>query len=943
MSGPRLQFGDFELDLGQRELLENGRPLRLGGRALDILITLTGRPGETVTKDELIARVWPNTFVEEANLRVHMSALRKALGDGQAGRRYVSNIAGRGYAFVAAVKPVQTEAAAVAMPQPRLQEAWRRLPAARSRVVGRDETIDLLTAHIVEHGFLSVIGPGGIGKTTVAIAAADRLAARYEDGVRFIDLAPVSDAALVAGTVAISLGLSVTNETATDAIVEHLRTRQMLIVLDNCEHVVEAAAHLAEAIFRNARDVHLLVTSREALRVDGEHVHRLTPLDLPPPQGLRTVVEVMRFPAVQLFTERATANADTFRLCDEEVPTVVDLCRRLDGIPLAIEFAAARVDQFGLHGLAQRLDDRFQVLTKGRRTALPRHQTLRATLDWSYQTLSPQEQAVLRRLSVFAGNFSLHAAGIVAADTVLNQTAVNQSEVHECVAALAMKSLVSVDVGAGAGEDHYRLLETTRIYAFSKLKESGEVAAVMRNHAVYFCNICETATAEWETRATAEWTAAYGNAIDDIRLALDWALSADGDNEISMALAALSAPLWYQLSLQDEFRGLAERALAGKGNATGNATGSATGSPVHEIQLQIALGHSYLNTNGLDEAMPRAFSQALALARQHRLPAYEKRALWGLWGHHNVVCEYDKAEDYVRQYARLCEGSQDPAARVILHRMIMRTRHLLGDHAVALDYAERVLSDPTTLDVRAQNAGFQVNQRISAEVVLARILWLQGYPDQAIAMAQGIVDHATASGHLLSLFYGVTSGAGPIALFAGRTDLVAAWAALVRAHTQRSDYVYWQNWVDCFDTALDILNGTATVWREIDFGPQQREVLAIMDATFASDAMLAQAEAGGRSWCAPEFLRLRGELILWRDGDAGLAAAEQMFARAADLARQQGALAWELRVAMSMAQLRLRQGSPAEARAALAPVHGRFSEGFGTADLRQAEALLKTL
>jgi predicted ATPase/DNA-binding winged helix-turn-helix (wHTH) protein len=929
--GHRLQFGDFELDLGRRVLTENGRALRLGGRALDILIALTARPGETVTKDELIARVWPNTFVEEANLRVHVAALRKALGDGQAGHRYVANITGRGYSFVGTIRQLQGQMPEGAAPSAEAQpvpNAKHDLPSLRSRVVGRSDTIEALAAQLGEHGFLSIIGPGGIGKTTVAVAVAERLARSYAQGVRFIDLAPIADAALVPGTVAASLGLLVTAETATQAVIAHLRDRQMLLLLDNCEHVVDAAAFLIEEIFRAAAGVHLLVTSREALRAEGERVHRLAPLDLPPPQQpVSTVIEVMRFPAVQLFAERAIANGDSFLIRDDEAPLVADLCRRLDGIPLAIEFAAARVDQFGIQGLAQRLDDRFQVLTKGRRTALPRHQTLRATLDWSYQTLSPQEQAVLRRVSVFAGSFTLEAASAIAADG-----AIAQGGIYEYIAALAMKSLVSVDVSGP--ETRYRLLETTRAYAFAKLKECGEAALVMRNHAEFCCAVCKRGAAEWETRPAVEWLAIYGGMIDDVRAALDWAVGQGADAGLALELAALTAPLWYQLSLQEEFRQRAEQILS-------LARSRDDLSVAREVQLLIALGHSYLNTNGLLPGMKVAFGRALALSQADDHRASRMWALWGLWAGANLQGRYTEAAGYVEQYHGLSQASGDPQSRIISDRMMMQSNHLLGRQALARGYAEGLLAEVGKTPQDVSNSAFQIDQRTVGMAVLCRILWVQGYPDQAMATARELAEHNLRVQHLLSCCYSLATSLCLVSVLAGETAQTGIWLEDLRERATQRSLVYWLAWGQCYEAVLaggPDREQLAALQRLPGFGPQQAEMLALNCPQALSPALLARA-LDSESWCCAELLRARGEQILLQDP----AQAELLFERAREMARSQQALSWELRAAMSLARLRQQQGRADAGRDLLADVYGRFSEGFGTPDLRQAKALLNAL
>src|SRR5712671_5773957 len=576
MNGHAISFGPFRLLPMQRLLLEGDQPVRLGSRAFDILATLLERPGEAIGKDELVSRTWPKTFVEDTNLKIQVSALRRALGDGQGGRRYIATIPGRGYNFVA---PVRFEKPAQAPPPATIAlAAAHNLPLAATRMIGREEAVAALVSRLPRERLLTIVGPGGIGKTTVALAVAERMIADYEHGVWLVDLAPLGDPRLVPSTVATVLGLEVRTENPLPGLIAALRDRRMLLLLDNCEHVIDTAASLAAAVLTGVPRVNILATSREPLGVAGEREHRLGPLGSPPSSSELTAAEAAAFPAVQLFVERVTAIVEDFALTDANAKPIVEICQKLDGLPLAIEFAAPRVEVLGVEGLAAGLNHSLPLLTARRRTTLPRHRTMRAVVDWSYGLLSEDEQRFFRALGTFAGGFTVEAAAAVtihAADTPY--------EALDRLADLVAKSLVVADV-SGA-KPRFRLLDTTRAYAIEQLDTSGERDRIARRHAEYYRDVFERAEADARARPTDEWLADYGPEIDNLRAALDWVFSTNGDHSIGVALTAAAFPLWMRLSLLEECRSRAKQALGALG--TGGSR-----NPREEMRLHAALGAS---------------------------------------------------------------------------------------------------------------------------------------------------------------------------------------------------------------------------------------------------------------------------------------------------------------------------------------------------------------
>lgn len=454
-----LRFGAFRFHVQQRLLLEGDSPLRLGSRALDILQLLLENAGHLVAKDCIIARVWPTTVVEDTNLRVHIAALRRALGDGRDGRRFIANVPQRGYSFVAEVTCECAALTTAALPA-------HNLPTRLTRIEGRDALIGALVSQLPARRFVTLVGPGGMGKTTVALRVAELLLEHYADGVHLIDLAS-SGPGEVAGAVATVLGLAPVGEEPIAPLGCQLRERQALLVLDNCEHVIDACALLAESLLRRAPRLAILATSREPLLAEGECIQRLAGLAVPPPLADCGVDEALGCAAIRLFVTRARARQDGFRLHPGDVPQVSDICRRLDGLPLAIELAAAQVDSLGLDGLQRLLDGQFQLLAQGRRTAVPRHQSLRANLDWSYDLLTALERVVLQRLALFKQAFTFDTAV-----RVIGCERISETRLYEAISHLVAKSLLLAE--PGHGQVRYRLLETTRVYALDTLRNGGE-------------------------------------------------------------------------------------------------------------------------------------------------------------------------------------------------------------------------------------------------------------------------------------------------------------------------------------------------------------------------------------------------------------------------------------------------------------------------------------
>ena len=839
-----MTFGAFTLHFPQRNLTKDGEAVRLGSRALDILVVLVENAGVLVSTRELCDRVWADNVVDEGALRVHLSAVRKALGDGHEGIRYIVNETGRGYRFAV---PVSRSVAHSPAP-PLHNSGARALPVTLARVIGREDVIAGLTDQLPERRFLTITGPGGMGKTTVALAIAHRFSGQTGTRALFVNFAPVSETSSAASTVASAVGVAVSTGDPIPDLIRMLGDTPVLLVLDNCEHLIETVAELAEKLLQAAPGVHLLVTSREPLRADGESVHRLAALPSPASGTTPGTNQAREYAAVALFVDRAKAANDSFALTESNVTAVCDICRRLDGIPLAIEFAAARVGLMDVHAISARLDDRFALLTQGRRTALPRQQTLRATLDWSYELLQPKEQQVLRRLSVMRGSFDMSDAAAVASCKALDELAV-----FDATTGLISKSLISCD--AGGSPLPYRLLDTTRHYAHLRLAEANEINDVRRRHAVHCCEIFADPAAAWEGKAPREWLAIHSRRIDDIRAALDWASREEGDPTIAITLVIVTAPLWFHLSLPHEFLGLAEHAIATVESS------DLAGTPQH-IELLAAYGHALWHTRGPTPDMARAFEQAYDAATRINDEGMALRTLWGIWAQRILAGSYSESLQLAGNFSDLASRTADLSAIQTADHMKALSQHFLGNQAEARSLIEDVIArdeDP----IRANHANHaQVDGQIASMSLLMRILWLQGSTDRAMALAHECAGQALAIDHDLSICYGLAIGSIPVAIWENDWAMVRELTGKLRERTRQRGLSYWDKWAEGFEALIEgrpVMPRGATI--------MQLELFASAGSQACIEALIAHGRLGEPAWCRDRLLEHRQASLAGADAN----------------------------------------------------------------------------
>lgn len=931
MAAGAFTFGPFRLLPDERVLLKGGKAVRLGGRALDLLTALVASSGTLISKDELISSAWPRARVEEANLRVHIGALRRALGENRAGVRYIATVAGRGYCFVA---PVQCEdAPAVAASSSGKSAAT--LPVPITRMIGRDDAVVSLLSEMRTRRFVTIVGPGGMGKTRFAVAVAHRFGASLQHQAQFVDFSRLSDPLLLPSSLASVLGVPSPREEPFQGVIEFLGDKQMLIVLDSCEHVIDAAAMLVEVVLKAGAGIQVLATSREPLRAEGEYVKRLAPLRMPSTTANLTAAEALAFPCVELFAERASMSFEEFELTDADAPAVVATCMKLDGLPLAIELAAGRIGPFGIHELAKRLDDRFTLLVQGRRTALPRHQTLRATLDWSYGILPEHEQTIFRRLAVFCGEFTMDSAQAVAASE-----GIGSSDVLNGVTSLMAKSLLSVALRDAITT--YRLLETTRAYAREKLLEGDEIRRLGRLHAEDCCRTMREFQATLQIATLAERVTFYRRRIDDVRSALEWAYSPEGDAGVGATLTAICAPMFLRLSLLDEYRGRVEQALQ-----NGAATPTSDLSVMRNLNL--ALGHLLLHMERDTAQMTAAFGRALQTSEQIDVPGQDSSALVGMWLGSVFSGDYPAALALAQRVQRDAGDTVDAAADLVYGRMMALTLHFMGEFAAARRFIERILQHPLRSAPLEHDRVFYIDLEVATYTVGARNAWIEGYPDRAADMARHGVERAVSIDNAVGICYALGIGALPVAIWRGDFPEAHRLTTMLLECSGKYGLRFWQSWARMHQGAVLSQEDR----REAAFLPTESKDSALtalqndVISTLREDIVPAEAitriDSGVVGWSTAEILRVAGEAIRRSATQDSMEVAETSFRRSLDLARRQNALSWELRTATSLARLWRDQHRVGAARELLSAVRGRLREGLQTRDCLRADTLLQEL
>lgn len=933
-------FGPFRLVPRRQLLLLDGRPVKLGGRAFELLQLLVQRCGKLVSKDELMAAAWPGSFLHDSNLKVNMWSLRRSLGDTQIEPVYIATVARRGYKFIA---EVQTSIGEVGNDLALAEPVSLSTPPLLRGIVGREAEIADIADVLINTRHVTLAGAGGVGKTTVAVAAARVFASHCRDGMCFVDLTTISDPTLFGAALVTALGIRGNTDNSLAAVLDYLRPRQMLLILDNCEHVLPAATIFAGRFMTDTSPSRLLATSREPLGTATEHVVRLGSLASPKAGLAPTVDQAVRFPAVQLFVRRAAEWSD-YRFVDADCEAVAAICHSLDGLPLAIKLAAAQIGTFSPRELVEVLDQNLGFRATSAEGAPPRHETLMATIDWSFRLLSQKEAKLFSLLSVFSSTFDAEDAVFVAEAAGLTPT-----DVATALGSLVAKSLVTAQ--AKCAGLRYRLLDSTRRYAAERRQADPACNQALRRHAQRVLALFEQSEEEWNWREPADWTQRYLGRIADLRAALSWAFGDEGDPALGIRLAVAAITLWSETSILSEAQGRLQAALA--------LAKTIECDDLSKAKLACALGWSLFYARKMSNENEIAWLDAIAFAKRAKDMEYQQRALAGFAFYLLQIGNVARAISYLEESAELATRDRDSTATSEGDRALAWARAHAGELTESRQVLDRLAATYSLAEGRSRKDANEVYRSITVRFNLPFVAWMQGQADYAARLARDAVDAADRSGHWVSQSNALGLAALPVSLEAGNLVALESFTERLRRNLERECIFRWVPVERYFSACLRDLRGDPNAVDDIRaaideliecrFLMRIGSYLAVLTRALLRQGRLEEArktiaqaidhqERQGERWCRPELQRVEAS-ILFHEGEP--LRAEKRLQQALVEARAMGALTFELRIATDLAAHWIAAGRRARATRLLAPIYKKFTEGFETRDLVAASLVLQ--
>jgi predicted ATPase/DNA-binding winged helix-turn-helix (wHTH) protein len=932
------EFGCFRLNAQNRTLFWNGEAVVVGGRAIDLLIALAQHQGQILTKFQLMEAGWGKSCVHESNLKVTIGSLRRTLRQHEPTKDFIKTVVGRGYWLDTEhtkldFDPISAEPQIGFVPIPET-----------ATIFGRGRTIAELRQTLAFKRFTTVVGPGGVGKTTVAIAAAQQYKDEVGISTTYIDLASVGGEDFVATKFATALGITHGGGNPLEAITVILSRRRTLLLIDTCEHVRDEVAHICNVILASTADVRIVATSRQVLGARGEHVFWLSPLETPS-VGLNTRDAILRYPSAQLLAARAFEHS-SYTIQDEDALSIGSICRSLDGVPLAIELVSSRLASHSAQAVCRELGDRLRILRKGGIGNALRHQTLLVTLEWSYTLLTDIEAHVLRAMSIFAGPFATDELV-----RVVNYMTFDGNQVFDAINGLRSKSMVSID--HTPGELRYRLLDTTRIFARDLLKSHGEYSTVALQHAHLQLETQRRGRLEHSNIPKQQWYASYAAKADDFRAAVDWALHQSGDVKLGIQLVAAGLTLWQELSLGSEARKNCTYALSQLERIQ---------STDLRLKLNLIVGNA--TSNAYDTESPEAataiFEEAVRLAQEIGDTAAECRALGSLMIFKMLPADQAGLDALNPEFTRLHNAAiRSDDEHTIREEKLLRSiwdifRGNLTDAYAELQHLKSELAQSPV----GAASRFHINQKLNVDVQIGGVSWLIGKPGEALVLTEYAARQLLEHHHGLTLINGLARGV--IWLFLQCHDYANAkvYTDILQENVYNHGITGWVPVANLYSAAIDV--GTRANCSErklvaaleaVQKGPPQLGNLSYLVTAVTSMVQLGAFETAARALdvilcqsprpvLLPELLRLRAatERALVNDTVAQATLVESL-----QIATRVRSQAWRLRSAIDLAILLQHRGQAEQALLTLQPIFAQFSDGFSTGDLVIARHLLAEL
>jgi predicted ATPase/DNA-binding winged helix-turn-helix (wHTH) protein len=928
---PGYKFGELTVDPAAKRLARKGQPIAIGGRAFDLLLCLLEQPGAIVTREQITQRVWPGVYVSDGNLRVQISLLRKVLDDG-----LIVNVAGRGYTLAAHVETIDLP------DQVASSEIAGEHHVGATPLIGRSAEIAAVTDLVATNRLVTIVGPGGVGKSSLADAVSQNF---RKHAITRVDLSPASDGHSIVTALVRALGPVHKSSLKIAGIdVSYDDDIARLLIFDSCEHLPDVM-EIVSGLLNQAERLRILCTSREPVRCANEQLFRLAALPVPP-KDIASVQEAISFASVELLVSRGKTVLPDFEITAANLRTVVDLSRRLDGIPLAVELAMGRLDSLGLELIAGRLSGYQGLMVGHNRSKAPRHRTLAATLDWSYGLLDADEQRALRGLSAFAGDFSMDAA-----EFVLSRTDRSDVEPVDLIISLIEKSLIAVDLSGKL--PRYRLLDTTRAFARDCfIRMPGEARQVLQRHATYVIDMLNRAQDDWHSMSEDEWLNEYSGCLDDVRAALDWSFAANGDPSCGVAITASAPTLWFRMSLVMEAKRRFEQAID-------RLEKHPSGDPLRDFEVYAAMGATLNYTIGPGEEAAKIWDKAHAVAEELDSDDLRLRALWGIWLNKFSGMHLRESFDWAKRLTELASRSGSPPDVITSHRVSAVTLTFMG----RMDDAHRHLEAISAKGDPGKSALVRIHfdHTLTTDSYRSAVLWFRGYHDRAIGLSEETVERASKSKHSMSLALTLVDGGCIVAYLSGEKALLAGYIDRLQNVSRQQAFGPWDGWCRCYEGCLLLLEGrhrdaivalqdglwriAKTRWmiRKCMFVAALAECFIAVDepglASQALDDGLEAINATGELWAFPEMLRVKARAL----GIENVASnePEKLLREAIAFSVKNGLLSWELRCSIDLAELLSRAGHAELGSHILTNVMTRLPEGHSRPDWSRANGVLK--